>query len=91
MKKKLFCKHNYIMLLSDSVVPINQKICEDGVRVKTKIKCGCVIYCPKCGKELKHLSKKIGKIYAQTTAFRLVEAYQKAVKGAEIKTYKYEP
>ena len=77
------CKHEYLM---KTITSIDKTIDEDAKCVKN-IKVGCVVYCDKCGKEEKRLSKKICKILANTIQKQETEKLNKAIYGELPKEY----
>ena len=80
------CKHEYIMVFCEGKIEQNNKNKGYGVQTMLKMKCGCVVFCHKCGKKKKKLSKKIGEICGRTKLYNQTQEIISAINStAEIK------
>lgn len=64
-KMSLFCKHEWDYLkakINPTYLQLN-RVCGNYQEIQT-MKCGVSVYCTKCGKVNKRLSKKLGRLYA---------------------------
>ena len=78
------CKHYYVIHFAKGYEQQEIVKTNNGKYATLKLRCGCSVYCAKCGKQKKHLSRKIGRLYANTINNNFVKSYENAMKDAEI-------
>lgn len=68
----LFCRHewDYVKAKTDPTYLQLNRVCGNYQEIQT-MKCGVSVYCTKCGKVNRRLSKKLGRLYATHLANKL--------------------
>ena len=61
MLKKLFCKHDYKLIVCEQQ-PSIKELATSTQQIRVKI--GCSVHCTKCGKKKRRLAKQILKLIA---------------------------